>query len=408
MSAIGIDFGTSFSSASWIDASGRPAVITFNENGRTKLPSVVSFTRDGKPQVGEGPYTQITDFMSGMSDKDREYVLRSTILSIKRHMRQNGIIHLPSGQEYTHTQIISFILKKIKEQAAMSCNIRTPIDEVTLTHPVVFEEWKKEMLRQAAKEAGFTKVTLLEEPISAAIGYLKSNNLQSKGLIVYDFGGGTFDIAYVKSEADGTYHIPIAPLGDQQCGGDDIDLLMYKEWDRMAHSRLQRGITGTSSIDRGFLSQCRKNKESLSLMESYVFNEILPPPGLDRLRMEMDRARFNTLVQPVVEKTIRLTQQMMDEIRGAGLPLDHVILIGGSSRIPLVEEKLREILSPIVPSHTGIVDTAVALGSSYYHLGLSPVVHENNECYCDKCGKKINRLFKFCIYCGTPNFLYKK
>lgn len=411
MSAIGIDFGTSFSSASWINPSTNiPEVITFHENGKVKMPSVVFFPQNGgEPLVGEGPYQQV----ERVSVEDRDLILQSTIFSIKRKMKKNGRICTQS-KSYTHTEVISLILRKIRNEAIRSCHFGDELTEVTVTHPVVFEEWKKQMLKDAAINAGFTKVNLLEEPVSAAIGFIKANNLDTcRGLLVYDFGGGTFDVAYVKSENDGTYRVPLPPLGDAQCGGDDIDLLMYKEWDDLACRTLQRHLTeNVSEIDRGFLSQCRKNKELLSTMPQANFSEILPPPGLVRLSMRMERSRLNEKMRPIVERTIKKTQQLLDQIKQNNYPLDCAILIGGSSRIPLVMEMLQEIL-PIEPQTTGIVDTAVALGASYYNKGFAlqertRSAEHIDECYCIYCGKKMSVSYKFCIFCGKANFMYKK
>lgn len=410
MSAIGIDFGTSFSSASWINPSTNiPEVIIFNENGNVKMPSVVFFPQNGKPLVGQGPYQQVEN----VSIEDRNIVLQSTIFSIKRKMKRNGRIHTQS-KTYTHIEVISLILEKIRDEAIRSCRFDDELTEVTITHPVVFEEWKKEMLKKAAIGAGFTNVNLLEEPVSAAIGFIKANKLDAcRGLLVYDFGGGTFDVAYVKYESDGTYRIPLPPLGDAQCGGDDIDLLMYQEWDNLAWKTKERHITeNMNETDRGFLSQCRKNKELLSIMPQTTFNEILPPPGLVRLSMKMERSQFDEKIRPIVERTIKKTQQLLDQIKQNNYPLDCAILIGGSSRIPLVMDMLQEIL-PVKPQTTGIVDTAVALGASYYNMGFTLQAEacageHSDECYCIYCGKKISILYKFCIFCGKANIMFKK
>ena len=413
MSEIGIDLGTSFSSASWINPStNMPEIIIFNENGSAKIPSVVFFPQNGEPLVGQGPYQQVEN-VSGMSPDDRNMVLQSTVFSIKRKMKRNGKIYAGT-RSYTHTEVISLILSKIREEAIKSCHFNDELTEVTITYPVVFEEWKKDMLKEAAIGAGFTNVHLLEEPVSAAIGFIKANKLDDcKGLLVYDFGGGTFDVAYVKTESDGTYRVPLLPLGDPQCGGDDIDLLMYQEWNSLAWQTKQRHIAKQENeIDRGFISQCRKNKELLSIMPQAIFNEILPPPGFVRLSMKMERAHFNEKIRPVVERTIKKTQQLLDEIKSNNYPLDCAILIGGSSRIPLVMEMLQEIL-PVKPQTTGIVDTAVALGASYYRQGfilkretLSDI--DFDDCYCIYCGKKLSTAYKFCVFCGKTNYLYKK
>ena len=426
MSAIGIDFGTSFCSASWVNPqTGRPEVITFHETGTAKIPSVVFLPDKGEPIIGQGPYRQLED-LGGLRDDQRQLVLQSTVQSIKRKMKRDGR-YRTAHRDYSHKDIISLILNKIRTEAERSCVFTEPIDELVLTHPVMFEEWKKDMLQGAAKDAGFKKVTLLEEPVSAAIGYIGANNQpDTKGVMVYDMGAGTFDVAYVQIEHNGRdtdYHIPVLPRGDSMCGGDDIDMVLYQEWENMARSQYRRQLSPrVGEIDLGFLFRCRKGKELLSDMPNYMFNELLPPiPGspLQRLQMNISRQEFNHKISHVIDRTISKTQELLDDIHAQNLPLDYAILIGGSSRIPLVAERLQQILDKVPVRTTGAVDAAVALGASYYRLAKehvhrgtaekSPKFDDSSEeCYCMYCGKKYNKTFHFCMFCGKPNFLNKQ
>ena len=410
MSAIGIDFGTTNSSASWVNPkTHQPEVIVFNETGTTKMPSVVFFPNQGEPIVGLAPYQQLEN-LSGLSPEDREMIQHSTITSIKRRLRRNGLYRL-HGKTFSHKDVVSLILKKIKSEAAASCPFESEIDEVVLTHPVIFEEWKKDLLREAAIQAGFDKVTLLEEPVSAAIGYINSNQLKNvKGMLVYDFGGGTFDVAYVKMEENGSFRIPLAPKGDDQCGGDDIDLLLYKRWEMLAKQRFNRLISPVADqLDVSFLFRCRKNKELLSGVEQANFSELLPFTPSDKqirgLQMRINRQEFNELISPIVEKTIRKTQDILDEIKEAKLPLDVAILIGGSSRIPMVADHLKQILGKVPIQTTGQVDVAVALGA----LSQAKIeVKKVKSCFCAWDGTQMKTTWKFCPQCGRENYMYNK
>ena len=408
MSVIGIDFGTTNSSASWINPqTHQPEVIVFNETGSSKIPSVVYFPSDGDPIVGLAPFQQLEN-LSAFSDDARNMIQRSTITSIKRKLKRNGM-YLLNGRSFTHLDVVSLILKKIKEESAASCPFEDAIDSVVLTHPVIFEEWKKELLRNAALQAGFNSVVLLEEPVSAAIGYINTNKLKDvKGLLVYDFGGGTFDVAYVKIEDDGRYRIPLMPRGDDQCGGDDIDLILYNKWDSLARQTYNRSISPvTGEVDISFLSRCRKNKELLSRVESSSFSELLPVQGnaqqLQRLQMKITRQQLNEMISPVVDKTIRKTHDLLDDIKEAQLPLDAAILIGGSSRIPMVTDRLRQLLGDVPINTTGKVDVAVALGA----LSQSTIIRESvRKCFCMKDGRELKTSWQFCPFCGTPNYMY--
>ncbi|MCR5679148.1 MAG: Hsp70 family protein [Prevotella sp.] len=424
MSAIGIDFGTSFCSASWVNPqSGRPEVIMFHETGTTKIPSVVFFPEKGDPIVGQGPFLQLEN-LGGLRDDQRQMVLQATVQSIKRKMKRGGC-YRTALRDYSHAEIVGMILKKIRTEAERSCVFTEPITELVLTHPVMFEEWKKELLKDASMQAGFNKVTLLEEPVSAAIGYIGSNNqANTKGVMVYDMGAGTFDVAYVQIEHTGRnteYHIPVQPRGDALCGGDDIDMVLYQEWEQMARSQYGRPLSShDGEVDLGFLYRCRKGKELLSDMPQYMFNELLPPlPGkpLQRLQMNITRQEFNDKIAKVIDRTINKTQELLDDISAQNLPLDYAILIGGSSRIPLVAERLQQILGEVPVRTTGTVDAAVALGASYYSLAKEHVYRCSNEnksnnadteeCFCIYCGKKYKKLFRYCMYCGKPNYLFK-
>lgn len=426
MSAIGIDFGTSFCSASWVNPqTGRPEVITFHETGTAKIPSVVFFPDKGEPYVGQGPLMQLEN-LGGLRDDQRQMVLQATVQSIKRKMKRNGRFRT-AQRDYSHTDIVALILQKIRSEAERSCVFPDPITELVLTHPVMFDEWKKDLLQDAARQAGFKKTTLLEEPVSAAIGYIGANNQpDTKGVMVYDLGAGTFDVAYVQVEHNGRsteYHIPVLPRGDDMCGGDDIDMVLYQEWEQMARSQYGRPLSAhNGEIDLGFLFRCRKGKELLSDMPRYMFNELLPPlPGkpLQRLQMNITRQEFDSKIATVIDRTISKTQELLDDIRAKKLPLDYAILIGGSSRIPLVAVRLQQILGKVPVRTTGAVDAAVALGASYYRIAKDHVHrndgkraakasdNSNEECFCIYCGKKFKKSFPFCMFCGKPNYLLK-
>jgi len=398
MNKIGIDFGTSFCTASWINPrTKQPEAITFHEIGMPKMPSVVYYSPEGVV-VGLGAYNQVEN-SSGMSPEHRHQILSSVVMSIKRNMKQGQHFYLPGGK-ISHEEIIAAILRKIREDAQMTCFNNQPVEEATITHPVVFASWQKEMLKKAAGIAGFKRVKLLEEPVAAALGYAATTNDKIKNILVYDFGGGTFDVAFVQCDNDGEYRVPIEPEGEAYCGGDDIDGALYDRWELLTKEKHNRTIdVNPDNRDIGFIAKCRKQKELMSLMPKNSFSEVLPPPGFHRVEMELTRPEYDKIIEPIIDKTIAKTERLLKKIKDAGYKIDAAVMIGGSSRIPLVYEKLKKIL-PVEPRRVMQVDVAVALGAIIYDPDRQVKYH---DVFCIYCGFKSSTADRHCIMCGRKN-----
>lgn len=408
MSIIGIDFGTSFCTASWVNPKTNvPEAIMFpNEVNYYKIPSVVMFPEKGTPVVGYKAYQQLENAASAA---DSELVQSRTVTSIKRKMQRNG-----SFFGYSHQNIIAQILGHVVREAQSAVPFPEPPDRLVLTHPVIFDEWKKLMLKAAAVEAGFNEenITLLEEPVSAALAYIKSNpHVKVHGTLVYDFGGGTFDVAYIQIDHQGKPLMPIDPDGDPLCGGDDIDLLIYDNWDRLAMQQHRRHLTMNSQeVDLAFLSQCRKQKELLTSSPNERFEQlmsVMDGHSLEYCKWRTTEAEYNSLIAPIIDTTMTKTAAMLKVIRQERLPLDVVLLIGGSSRIPQVHSRLSEILGgESLIKTTGHIDTAVSLGGVFYALeGFVKPKPKAESCFCTNCGKQISKADVFCMYCGTKNIM---
>lgn len=371
-----------------------------------KIPSVVMFPSKGMPVVGYKAYQQLENASSAA---DSELVQSRTVTSIKRKMQRGG-----SFLGHSHQSIISQILSHVVKEAQNAVPFPESPDRLVLTHPVIFDEWKKSMLKAAAVEAGFNegKIILLEEPVSAALAYIKSNpHLKVRGALVYDFGGGTFDVAYVQIDHQGKPLMPIAPDGDPLCGGDDIDLLIYDNWDKLAVQQHHRHLTlNPQEADLAFLSQCRKQKELLSSSSNEKFSQLMPVMdghGLERCEWRTTEAEYNSLVAPIIDITMTKTASMLKAIQQMQLPLDVVLLIGGSSRIPQVHARLSEMLGgDSLIKTTGQIDTAVSVGGVFYALeGFMKPKPKIEACFCTFCGKKISTADVFCMYCGTKNIM---
>ena len=408
MSVISIDFGTSFCTASWVNPmTNVPEAIMFpNAVNYYKIPSVVMFPQNGVPIVGYRAFQQLENAASAV---DSNLLQSRTVTSIKRKMQRNG-----SYLGHSHQSIIALILSHVVEEATNAVAFPEYPDRLVLTHPVIFDEWKKSMLRAAAIEAGFQdeNITLLEEPVSAALAYIKSNpQVKVQGALVYDFGGGTFDVAYVQIDHQGKPLMPLDPDGDSQCGGDDIDLLIYDNWDKLAMKQHHRHLTlNAQEADLAFLSQCRKQKELLTLSPDERFIQLLPVMdghGLERSEWKSAGADYNNLIAPIINTTMNKTSSMLDAIRQKKLPLDVVLLIGGSSRIPQVHKRLTEMLGgDELIKTTGQIDTAVSVGGVFYAIeGLTTPMLNVESCFCIHCGQEISTADNFCMHCGTKNIM---
>lgn len=408
MSVIGIDFGTSFCTASWVNPKTNvPEAIKFpNAVNYYKIPSVVLFTSKGAPIVGYKAYQQLENAASAT---DSNLLQSRTVTSIKRKMQRDG-----SCLGYSHQSIIALILSHVVEEARKAVAFSEQPDRLVLTHPVIFDEWKKTMLKAAAVEAGFKpeNITLLEEPVSAALAYIMSNpQVKVQGALVYDFGGGTFDVAYVQIDHQGKPLMPIAPDGDPLCGGDDIDLLIYDNYDKLAVQQHHRHLTvNPLEADLAFLSECRREKEVLTSLPNEQFKPFLPvmeEHSLERCEWKATKADYDKLIAPIIDTTITKTSSMLNAIRQKQLPLDVVLLIGGSSRIPQVHGRLAEILGgDQLIKIPDLIDTAVSVGGVFYAIeGFTKPRPKAETCFCTHCGQKISTADGFCMYCGAKNIM---
>lgn len=453
MSVIGIDMGTMYCSASWINPHTRQAeLIDFMDTGSHKLPSVVLLYDKGQPCVGSGPY-YLLEHLMGKTEAERISILQHTIQGIKQRMSPNGSFKL-NDRSYSHVDILAEILKKIKNEAVRSCPSMGAINEAVLTYPLYFEEWQKDMYRKASEQAGFSTTTLIAEPIAAAVSFLKDNNVNNaNGLVVCNFGAGSFSAAYVLIDSHGgtnEYHIAVPPRSDNSCGGKDLDMLLYKEWDKLAHDKFGRSIAiSNNEVDFNFLFRCRKQKELMSQMPVFDFCELLPfrDNGTpQRIEWCLTRDAIDRIFSPVIDKMVAMTTELMEAVKSASLPVEYIVLTGGGSRISLVRERLEQKFQDVRVVLTGKADTTVALGAMYYrqkpetvkvepskqqpvkekskkpspvpnfkniiseagkHIFVKADKQKDKTCTCYYCKKKITTDEKFCRHCGHPNINYK-
>jgi parallel beta-helix repeat protein len=357
---LGIDFGTTYSSMAWFNPQTGRAEVLRNSEGEEKTPSVVYYG-DKEVVVGKVAEYYVED----------PQACKRMLRAVKRDLAKQ-IQYAVGSRQVRPVEVAAKILRKLKQDAeeghfrhAVEEHFHRTVQRVVLTHPAVFDEVEKERLREAARLAGFAEVVLLEEPVAAALAYLAAGvGPVEQGILVYDLGGGTFDLTLVvPDEGPAGFRVALPPRG-LRIGGEDFDRAIYDDFDNFVR---QCGASlGKDGLDLAFLKSCQKYKENLSVVEEpaaplrWFWSE-----GREWISRSMTRRDFERLINAHVERTVALTRQLLREAHEKGLQAKHVLLIGGSSRIPLIQRRLKEELQtePLVWEQR---DIAVALGAAIY------------------------------------------
>ena len=410
MAKIGIDFGTSFTTMSYVDRQGLATPIRVY--GKEKIPTMLYFPEDGgEPLMGEAAYNKYQDCMDAETSEAADLILGGIITGLKRDMSRNGAVATPQGN-MSYVSVIALFLSFLKKYAEDNVFEGECITDVCMTYPVAFD-WqteKKEILKEAAEKAGFKHVKLLKESVAALMWYENSHEIKNEGVLIYDFGGGTFDVAYVMFDHIGEQYM-LPPIGDGECGGQNIDFALYENWDKKVQSQKGRHIS--KHENEVFLpilkNNCVKQKEKMSNGSFGPEFLPLPPAGSVFVKLgALSRQEWDDIVEPWVDKTLEKTNRMLQEIEHHNvtcsnkLRVDKVILIGGSSRLPMVYEKLRSIC-PVEPTRVPEVDVAVANGAAIF---INKDEVREQTCYCIECGHKMTNKQRFCMICGKSNLRY--
>jgi formylglycine-generating enzyme required for sulfatase activity len=349
---IGIDFGTTTSSMAWVDPGTGKAEILKNAEGEEKTPSVVYFGAE-LVLVGTPAEQMLEDPQEG----------RRVVVSVKRELISAPTLALP-GRRVKAVEVAAAVFAKLKRDAE-ELHFQEPVTRAVITCPASFDVMEREAIEAAARLAGFAEVRTLEEPVAAALAYSRAGLGVGRHVLVYDLGGGTFDLALLREEAGG-FALALEPKGLRRCGGDDFDQALYDYCDEEAER--QWGVPlNSQGRDLRFLRDCRRRKENLSAQDKVLFSSLV---GEGRLfRHSLTRELFEGLIGSRIDTTMRLTGDLVHAAEVQGFPVETVVLIGGSSRIPLVQRKLKETL-PVEPRRWQHQDVAVALGAAYFAQGI--------------------------------------
>jgi len=323
---IGIDLGTTNSCVAVLEG-GEPVVIANAEGGRT-TPSVVAFSKTGERMVGQVAKRQ------AVTNADR------TVASIKRHMGENYKVTI-DGKNYTPQEISAMTLAKLKADA--EAYLGQPVTEAVITVPAYFSDAQRQATKDAGKIAGLDVKRIINEPTAAALAYGLDKENEQK-IMVYDLGGGTFDVSILEI-GDGVVEVK-ATSGDTRLGGDDFDQRVMDYL--VAEFKKAEGID--LSKDRVAMQRLKeaaeKAKIELSGMTTtavnlpYITADATGPKHLD---VTLTRAKFNELTADLVERTLKPVNQSLADAGLKPSDLDKVLLVGGSTRIPAVQEAVKNI-----------------------------------------------------------------
>ena len=343
---IGIDLGTTNSCVAVMEG-GKPTVIANAEGSRT-TPSVVAFTKTGERLVGEPAKRQ------AVTNADH------TISSIKRHMGSDYRVTI-DGKSYTPQEISAMILQKLKSDA--EGYLGEKVTEAVITCPAYFNDAQRQATKDAGKIAGLDVKRIINEPTAAALAYGLDNEKEQK-VMVYDLGGGTFDVSIIEI-GDGVIEV-LATAGNNHLGGDDFDKRVADYI--VSEFKKQEGID--LSGDKMAMQRIREaaEKAKIELSSATTTNINLPfitatADGAKHLDLNLTKAKFDELTADLVEATAEPVRTALNDAGLTASDLTKVLLVGGSTRIPAVQDKVRQ-LTGHEPSKNLNPDECVAIGAS--------------------------------------------
>jgi len=352
--AVGIDLGTTNSVVSVLEG-GEPTVIANAEGSRT-TPSVVAFSKTGEVLVGEVAKRQ------AVTNVDR------TISSVKRHMGTDWSVEI-DDKKYTAQEISARILGKLKRDAEEY--LGAPVTDAVITVPAYFNDAERQATKDAGQIAGLNVLRIVNEPTAAALAYGLDKGKEDELILVFDLGGGTFDVSLLevgKDESDGFATIQVrATSGDNRLGGDD--------WDNRIVEHLIKQVKNASGVDlskdkialqrlREAAEQAKKELSSATSTTISMQYLSMSENGPIHLDEKLTRAQFQQMTQDLLDRT---KTPFHNVIRDAGISvseIDHVVLVGGSTRMPAVADVVRELTGGKEPNKGVNPDEVVAVGAA--------------------------------------------
>jgi molecular chaperone DnaK len=366
---IGIDLGTTNSAMAVIEG-GEPAVIPNAEGGRT-TPSVVAFTNDAQRLVGApakrqqvtNPQNTIFSIKRFMGRKFGEVSEEMKIVPYEVVEGPNGDVRVKAaGKDYAPPEISAMILQKLKADA--EAYLGEAVTDAVITVPAYFNNAQREATKDAGKIAGLNVLRIINEPTAAALAYGLDKEASDHTILVFDLGGGTFDVSVLEL-GEGVFEVK-ATNGDNHLGGDNFDKAIV-DW-MVAEFKRDQGID--LSQDKMALQRLYEAAEKAKIeLSSTMTTQInLPfvtatPEGPKHLDLQLTRAKLDELSAELLERTVGPTKQVLADAGIDASKIDHVVLVGGMTRMPAVQEKVKELIGK--EPHKGVnPDEVVAVGAS--------------------------------------------
>ncbi len=362
---IGIDLGTTNSAVAHLDRDGRPQVLR-NREGEFVTPSVVHFAGD-------------TALVGSMAKRSASVSALDTVQFVKRHIGdEQWVFPAPDGQVYRPEEISALVLRRLVEDAENALGQR--VDGAVITVPAYFDDARRRATQHAGEIAGLRVLRVLNEPTAAALAYGVDHRLHGR-LLVYDLGGGTFDVTVV-DVVDGRQFTVLGTEGDRNLGGFDWDNALMRWLDEQFQDSGGPPLLDPVEHAGQLRERAEVCKHTLTTTSQAVV--LLSADG-HTARLTVTRAQFDELTAPLLYRTEVLVEGLLDDLDTDWDEIDHVLLVGGSTRMPQVRERLALWTSPDKVLHSPRVDELVALGAAVQAgletldepRGLVPVARSN-------------------------------
>jgi molecular chaperone DnaK len=366
---IGIDLGTTNSCMAVLEG-GEPAVIPNAEGGRT-TPSVVAFTKGGERLVGAparrqqvtNPQNTIFSIKRFMGRKFDEVTEEMTIVPYEVVKGQNGDVRVKAeGKEYAPPEISAMILQKLKQDA--EAYLGESVTDAVITVPAYFNNAQREATKDAGKIAGLNVLRIINEPTAAALAYGLDKEGSDQTILVFDLGGGTFDVSVLEL-GEGVFEVK-STAGDNHLGGDNFDKAVV-DW-MVAEFKKDQGIdlaADKMALQRLYEAAEKAKIELSSTMTTQINLPFITatPEGPKHLDLQLTRAKLEEITADLLERTVGPTKQALSDAGLDSAKIDHVVLVGGMTRMPAVQDKVKALIGK--EPHKGVnPDEVVAVGAA--------------------------------------------
>ena len=340
---VGIDLGTTFSAIAYVNSYGKPEIIPNLEGERT-TPSVIFFEEDdGTPIVGQ------TAFNQAITNPER------TVRFVKRQMGNPSFRFNVDGEDYLPETLSAIILKKLKNDAEE--RLGKEIKRAVISVPAYFKDAQREATKQAAEIAGLEVIRIINGPTAAALAYGLDKE-EDQTILIYDFGGGTFDVTILK--VAGREFTVLATDGDPQLGGSDVDAVLVKYLAEDFKEVHNIDLREHPHTNQDLWQKAEITKKDVGLKNSV---KIVLSHGEKTARLDLDRDDFEDLIEDLINKTETYMEKVIEDAKMDWSDIDKIILVGGSSRIPAVQKMIKRVTGKEPVKDTN-PDECVALGAA--------------------------------------------